>query len=100
MLGDYAYIYKHMSPELKSLVLIGFRSPESHEQLTGSFLDDGNDFAYIDFSDWGDEEAKIAKSIYEEYVKHRLFKGRQLTFLRANEFSRTTKVHTLEKNPH
>ncbi len=93
MLTDYAYIYKHLQPSLNSLVLIGFRSAIDHEKLTSDFFDDGNDFAYISFDNWGGEDVKYAKEIYDLYIANNLFVGRNFTILNANEFKRSTKIN-------
>lgn len=93
MLTDYAYIYKYLQPSLNSLVLIGFRSAVDNEELTSDFFDDGNDFAYIDFGDWSENDANDAKKIHDLYVQHRLFVSRDLTVLSTNEFKQTTKTH-------
>lgn len=93
MLTDYAYIYKYLQPSLNSLVLIGFRSAVDNEELTSDFFDDGNDFAYIDFGDWSENDVNDAKKIHDLYVQHRLFVSRNLTILSANEFKQTTKTH-------
>lgn len=93
MLTDYAYIYKYLQPSLNSLVLIGFRSAVDNEELTSDFFDDGNDFAYIDFGDWSENDANDAKKIHDLYVQHRLFVSRNLTVLSTNEFKQTTKTH-------
>jgi len=93
MLTDYAYIYKYLQPLLNSLVLIGFRSAVDNEELTSDFFDDGNDFAYIDFGDWSENDENYAKEIHDLYVQHRLFVSRNLTILSANEFKQTTKTH-------
>ncbi len=93
MLTDYAYIYKYLQPSLNSLVLIGFRSAVDNEELTSDFFDDGNDFAYIDFGDWSENDENYAKEIHDLYVQHRLFVSRNLTILSANEFKQTTKTH-------
>lgn len=93
MLTDYAYIYKYLQPSLNSLVLIGFRSAVDNEELTCDFFDDGNDFAYIDFGDWSENDVNDAKKIHDLYVQHRLFVSRNLTILSANEFKQTRKTH-------
>lgn len=90
MLTHYADIYKYLQPSLNSLVLIGFRSAVDDEQLTSDFFDDGNDFAYIDFGDWSEDDRNYAKQIHDLYVKNRLFVSRNLTILSANEFKQTT----------
>lgn len=93
MLTDYAYIYKYLQPLLNSLVLIGFRSAIDDEQLTSDFFDDGNDFVYIDFGDWSENDKNYAKQTHDLYVEHRLFVSRNLTILSANEFKQTTKTY-------
>ncbi|WOE42068.1 hypothetical protein [Acinetobacter chinensis] len=91
MLTDYAYIYKYLQPTLRSLVLIGFRSAIDNEKLTSDLLDDGNDFAYISFDNWDENDAISAKETHDSYTANRLFSGRNITFFNANEFNKTTK---------
>ncbi|MDC4609256.1 hypothetical protein NQ788_12435 [Acinetobacter baumannii] len=89
MLGDYAVICKLRYPSISSLVMIGYASASDNSVLDMSFFKEGNDFGYIDFSDWTAENNKQAKLVLEEYEKHNLVGKNQITEMTAEEFCPT-----------
>lgn len=91
MLHEYAVIRKLRHPEIKSLVMIGFASARDGSILDTSFFEEGNDFGYIDFSDWSEEDNNQAKYVLAEYEKHNLVGKNQITEMTAEEFTPTYK---------
>ncbi|ENV58002.1 UNVERIFIED_CONTAM: hypothetical protein GN151_00270 [Acinetobacter sp. HSTU-ASm16] len=91
MLHEYAVIRKLKHPEIKSLVMIGFASARDGSILDTSFFEEGNDFGYIDFSDWSEEENNQAKYVLAEYEKYNLVGKNQITEMVAEEFTATYK---------
>ena len=91
MLHEYAIIRKLRNPELKSLIMIGYASARNNSNLDMSFFEEGNDFGFIDFSDWSDEDNKQAQLVLDEYQKHNLVGNNQITEMMAEEFSPTEK---------
>ncbi|PWB15472.1 hypothetical protein DCO44_06080 [Acinetobacter sp. AM] len=91
MLHEYAVIRKLKHPEIKSLVMIGFASARDGSILDTSFFEEGNDFGYIDFSDWSEEDNNQAKYVLAEYEKYNLVGKNQITEMTAEEFTPTYK---------
>lgn len=91
MLHEYALIRKLRHPEIKSLVMIGYASARDGSVLDTSFFEEGNDFGYIDFSSWSEEDNNQAKLVLEEYEKHNLVGKNQITEMTAEEFKPTHK---------
>lgn len=91
MLHEYAVIRKLRHPEIKSLVLIGYASARDGSILDTNFFEEGNDFGYIDFSDWSAEDNDQAKLVLEEYEKYNLLGKNQITEMTAEEFKATHK---------
>lgn len=91
MLHEYAIIRKLRNPELKSLIMIGYASARDNSSLDMSFFEEGNDFGFIDFFDWSDEDNKQAQLVLDEYQKHNLVGNNQITEMMAEEFSPTEK---------
>lgn len=91
MLGDYAVIYKLRYPNISSLVMIGYASARDDSILDTRFIEEGNDFGYIDFSNWSEEDNNQAQLVLEEYEKHNLVGKNQITEMTAEEFRPTYK---------
>lgn len=91
MLGDYAVIYKLRYPNISSLVMIGYASARDDSILDTSFFEEGNDFGYIDFSNWSEEDNQQAKLVLEEYERHNLVGKNKITEMTAEEFKPTYK---------
>lgn len=91
MLHEYAVIRKLRHPEIESLVMIGYASARDDSVLDRTFFEEGNDFGYIDFLNWSEEDNNQAKLILEEYEKHNLVGKNQIAEMTAEEFTPTYK---------
>lgn len=91
MLGDYAVIYKLRYPNISSLVMIGYASANDDQELDSSFFQEGNDFGYIDFSEWSEEDDEKAKLVLKEYEERNLVGKNKITEMTAEEFKPTHK---------
>ena len=105
MLEDYCVINKAINPSIENIIGIACKTRSSDDPISDDFFSEGQDFAFIDFSDWKDTDTKNAQKIHDEYVSNGLL-GKRKFFLEnisefpdsTNRFRRVVEVKGKERN--
>jgi len=86
MLQDYCLINKYLNNSIIEIVAIGAKTRDENQFIDDSFFDEGQDFMYINFEDWTDNDQANVAEIYNIYKKKKIFAPRQLNSSKSHEF--------------
>lgn len=73
----YAQIYAGLHQNFKSIVVIGAETTGNGNQITNSFFNKGQDFIFIDCSEWTKQDQLMSEQIKKEFIKLGLFGSRE-----------------------
>ena len=86
LLSGYCVINKFLNPSIEYIVGIACKTREDSKRIDRSFFDEGQDFSYADFTEWGEEDGTLAKRTHDEYIEKGLLAKRALSLVDCNEF--------------
>jgi hypothetical protein len=86
MLLEYLYINKHLNTSLNLIIGIAFETRSNDNHITREFFNEGQDFCFLDTSEWGMLDQKDAKKIHDEYVNNGKLSKREEIHQNFTEF--------------
>ena len=86
MLQDYCIINKLLNQKIELIVGIAYKTRDDGKPLNREFFSEGQDFIFIDVSDWNQSDIHEAQKVHDEYVNSGLLVNRKLFLENISEF--------------
>ena len=97
LLEKYCIIAKLEKSDIQKIVGIAAKTRDNNIAIDNSFFDEGQDFLFLDFSEWGEEKRISAEKLKNELISNGLLGNRKEIATNDTEFRHNTlsSKHTL-----
>lgn len=90
LLPGYCLIHRLERPGIEEMVAIAAQTKQGGRELDPLFFDQGQDFAYVDFSLWDESHRREAERLRTEYIANKFLTPQKLTIINHTNFPEET----------